>query len=70
MCAALCVWSEERNNQGQTYTFKELVVLLIGSYLHFVVIALQYLPGNGQDWRYKLIPYLHAVSVINTATHH
>ena len=49
--------------ESQTYAFEELVVFLIGGYLHLEVVALQYFPCDGQNGCDKLIPCLYAMSV-------
>ena len=49
--------------ESQTYAFEEVVVFLIGGYLHLEVVTLQDFPCDGQNGRDKLIPCLYAVTV-------
>lgn len=49
--------------ESQTYAFEELVVFLIGGYLHLEVVALQNFPCDGQDGCDKLVSSLYTMTI-------
>jgi hypothetical protein len=57
------VWLMERTIESQAYTFKELVVFLIGGYFHLVIVTFQYLSCDWQDWSNKLVSSLYTMPV-------
>lgn len=61
--AAQYAWLRERTAKSQADTFEKLVVLLIGRYLHLVVITFQNLLCDGQDGHNKFASCFHTVTV-------
>lgn len=60
----------ETATEGQTYTFQELVVLLVGSDMQLVIVPFQNLLGIGKNGGDKFFARLHAMTINVIVTIH